>query len=274
MNFSVAQDDTDPSKVIESYTFVFEYHTDQATGQQSLSGVSLGRTTGETVLKRCIKGGLEPIIDRLIEYSMRLPELPGKFRAKRMSAQPLLIMTKEKRYLTCHVQYTNTCSPGVTLEGFRSSRADRICVPIGGDKWCWKQSNLGSWSSGAHLYVLNSASPERSIAYQYSLAISVGHVASKDTEAGEKIPFNIDYSRILSRFAMSHGNTKNARSSKTRTTHKGVLANTTKYVSRRPLDGGQETSTERRDGSLEVMQPVHGRVTSVSPVSLNIQSYY
>ena len=271
MNFSVTQDDTDPSKVIESYTFFFEYHTDLATGQQSLSGVSLGGPTGDRVLMRCIRRGLEPIIDRLIEYSMRLPELPGEFRARRMSAQPLLIVAKEKRYLTCHVQYTTICSPRVTLEGFQSSRADRICVPIG-DKWWWKQSNLGLWSSGAHLYVLNSASPGRSIAYQYSIAISVGHVAPKDTEAGEKIPFDIDYSRILPRFAMSHGNTKNERSSKTRTMHKGVPANTTKYLSRRLLDSGQEISTERRAESLEVMQPVHGRVASDPPVSLSLQS--
>ena len=273
MNFSVTQDDTDPSKVIESYTFFFEYYTDQATGQQSLSGVSLGGPTGDKVLMRCIKRGLEPIVDRLIEYSMRLPELPGKFGAKRMSAQPSLIVTKEKRYLTCHVQYTTICSPRVALEGFQSSRADRMCVPIG-DKWWWKQSNLGLWSSRAHLYVLNSASPERSIAYQYSIAISVGHVASKDTEAGEKIPFNIDYSRILPRFVMSHGNSKNEGSLKTRTMHKGVLANTTKCVLRRLLDGGQGTSIECRDESLGVMQPVHGRVASDSPVSLSIQSYY
>lgn len=79
VNFSITKGGEKLSSVLESYTFFFEYRTDLQTGRQSLSGMSLSGPLDQPVGATGVKEGLDPIIKRLILYSMHTPpQLPGK----------------------------------------------------------------------------------------------------------------------------------------------------------------------------------------------------
>jgi len=78
VQFSITKGGEDLSSVLESYTFLFEYRTDLQTGRRSLSGMSLSGSLGQPVGATGVKEGLDPIIKRLILYSMHTPpKLPG-----------------------------------------------------------------------------------------------------------------------------------------------------------------------------------------------------
>ncbi len=79
VNFSITKDGDGLSSVLESYTFFFEYRTNLQTGRRSLSDMSLSGPLDQPVGATGVKEGLDPIIKRLILYSMHSPpQLPGK----------------------------------------------------------------------------------------------------------------------------------------------------------------------------------------------------
>ncbi|KAF3490534.1 uncharacterized protein GIQ15_00051 [Arthroderma uncinatum] len=133
VQLTVFVDKENPSHVLESYTFSFNYTRGVHELSRGLETVSLETTGRSTEVKtfRTAKLGLEMIIRRLITLSTFLPILPNK------------------RFLEIHLFYTQDCPKEYEPQGFKSTTHDHIVYPRD-DVWKKETQSCGVMDSGCH----------------------------------------------------------------------------------------------------------------------------
>lgn len=77
VQFSIFADVANPSNVLESYTFSFEYSKRISGGEHQLIGLALSGPRGKPVSMTSARSGLEKLVGRLIQIDVTLPDLPG-----------------------------------------------------------------------------------------------------------------------------------------------------------------------------------------------------
>lgn len=78
VQFSIFADRENPSHVLESYAFSFQYLERIRSEDCQVFGLALSGPCGKSVTVTSARSGLDRIIRRLIEIDITLPNLPGK----------------------------------------------------------------------------------------------------------------------------------------------------------------------------------------------------
>ncbi|EZF35487.1 hypothetical protein H101_00974 [Trichophyton interdigitale H6] len=134
VQLTVFVDKENPSHVLETYTFSFNY-TEGGVNElkKGLEAVSLETNVPTTEVKtfRTAKQGLEMIIRRLITLSTFLPILPNK------------------RFLEIHLFYTQNCPQQYEPRGFKPTTHDQILYPRD-DNWKKETQSCGIMNAGCH----------------------------------------------------------------------------------------------------------------------------
>lgn len=81
VQFSILADQANPSHVLESYAFSFQYLECVPGGHRQIAGLALSGSCGKSVVITNVRSGLNKIIRRLIEIDVALPNLPGKLKS-------------------------------------------------------------------------------------------------------------------------------------------------------------------------------------------------
>ncbi|EGD93486.1 hypothetical protein TESG_01030 [Trichophyton tonsurans CBS 112818] len=134
VQLTVFVDKENPSHVLETYTFSFNY-TEGGVNElkKGLEAVSLETNVPTIEVKtfRTAKQGLEMIIRRLITLSTFLPILPNK------------------RFLEIHLFYTQNCPQQYEPRGFKPTTHDQILYPRD-DNWKKETQSCGIMNAGCH----------------------------------------------------------------------------------------------------------------------------
>ncbi len=146
MQISVIPEKHAPERVLESYTFSFEYRGTE--DERVLDGMTLAGADGRPMTVKNARQGLSMIIRYLIQLAQTLPDLPGT-RHERKRAASDRSRKAETRYLTTHLFYTADCPEDYLPAGFRTNEADTMLFPES-KLWNVKQADLGRMDSGFH----------------------------------------------------------------------------------------------------------------------------
>lgn len=79
VQFSIITGSKDPSNILESYTFNFQYIDNDSNTDRRLIGLTLLDPHGEPVTIISARYGLLQIVHHLIKLNVNLPALPGMF---------------------------------------------------------------------------------------------------------------------------------------------------------------------------------------------------
>ena len=82
VQFNILADQANPSHVLESYAFSFQYLECIPGGHRQVAGLALSGSCGKSVTTTNVRSGLDKIIRRLIEIDITLPSLPGKLSSR------------------------------------------------------------------------------------------------------------------------------------------------------------------------------------------------
>ncbi|EFE41270.1 meiosis specific protein Hop1, putative [Trichophyton verrucosum HKI 0517] len=172
VQLTVFVDKENPSHVLETYTFSFNY-TEGGINElkRGLEAVSLETNVLTTGIKtfRTAKQGLEMIIRRLITLSTFLPILPNK------------------RFLEIHLFYTQNCPQQYEPHGFKPTTHDQILYPRD-DSWRKETQSCGIMDAGCHRVGLKVTS------------LKCTREDADDEEAGTRqIPDTLKYSEKVDR---------------------------------------------------------------------------
>lgn len=77
LQFSIYPDKSRPSKILELYTFSFQYRDGKDGGRQ-LMGLTAPGSGGGMITTRSVRSGMVNVIDQLNNYQQQLPTLPSK----------------------------------------------------------------------------------------------------------------------------------------------------------------------------------------------------
>ncbi|EEQ30460.1 conserved hypothetical protein [Microsporum canis CBS 113480] len=170
IQLTVFVDKQNPSHVLESYTFSFNYTEGVQALKRGLEAVSLETTVHSTEVKtfRTAKQGLEMIIRRLITLSTFLPILPNK------------------RFLEIHLFYTDNCPRQYEPQGFKPTAHSDILYPRD-DVWKKETQSCGVMDSGCHRVGLKVTS------------LKCSHEDDNDEAVGRQIPPTLEYSERAER---------------------------------------------------------------------------
>ncbi|EFQ97393.1 hypothetical protein MGYG_00433 [Nannizzia gypsea CBS 118893] len=172
VQLTVFVDKENPSHVLESYTFSFNY-TEAGVNElkKGLEAVSLETKVHTTEVKtfRTAKQGLEMIIRRLITLSTFLPILPNK------------------RFLEVHLFYTENCPLQYEPHGFKPTKHGQILYPKD-ETWKKETQSCGIMDAGCHRVGLKVTS------------LKYTREDENDEEVGTRqVPDTLEYSEIVNR---------------------------------------------------------------------------
>ncbi|KAK5015328.1 hypothetical protein LTR39_002675, partial [Cryomyces antarcticus] len=130
MQLNLSENAADPSNVVESYTFTFNYarSTDDAL---SLEGLEMKGPHGEHVPIINAKHGLQMLVRRVMAICCTLPDLP------------------RRRFLTMNLFYTDDCDPHYEPPGFCENTNHILLFP-NSDGWEKKTTDCGVMKTGFH----------------------------------------------------------------------------------------------------------------------------
>ena len=78
VQFSISVDRTKSQNISESYLFRFTYQDAPDNGSRRLRGMSMSSSSGRPQTISNVRHVLEKIINRLIDYDILMPDLPGQ----------------------------------------------------------------------------------------------------------------------------------------------------------------------------------------------------
>ena len=81
VQFSIYADKSNPSEILELYTFAFQYHDAKDSGRR-LMGFTAPSPGGATITTQSITYDMVNLIDQLKNYQHQLPALPSKLPRK------------------------------------------------------------------------------------------------------------------------------------------------------------------------------------------------
>lgn len=80
VQFSIYSDQENPSNVIESYRFSFEYAQTPGFASHQLAGMALSGSNGTSINVKSAMSRLERVHDCLYNWSNFAPDLPGEYQ--------------------------------------------------------------------------------------------------------------------------------------------------------------------------------------------------
>ncbi|KAF2841956.1 DNA-binding protein [Patellaria atrata CBS 101060] len=134
LQLSIFEDASNPSQVMESYTFTFSYRKD-AQNNNELIGLDMQSSSGEIVTVRTAQHSLQMFVRRIITLCNTLPDLP------------------DSRFLKMHLFYTEDCDPTYEPHGFQPSMNNSILFPQS-NEWHKQVQSCGSMDAGFHVVSL------------------------------------------------------------------------------------------------------------------------
>ena len=81
VQFSIYADKSNPSEILELYTFAFQYYDAKDSGRR-LMGLTAPGPGGATITSRSITNDMVNLIDQFKNYQHQLPALPSKLPRK------------------------------------------------------------------------------------------------------------------------------------------------------------------------------------------------
>ena len=142
---SIYSDRSNPSNILESYTFSFHY---AESGSRELSGMAGPGPDGAPITIGVAASGLRKITKHLIDFNILLPELPRMYVAKKGHAVTCSSDVSDKRYLMCHLFFPNGNIPREQPPGFHACTDNTIFVPANSE-WILDKQNVGSMNAGS-----------------------------------------------------------------------------------------------------------------------------
>jgi hypothetical protein len=79
VQFSIYADKANPSHVLESYTFSFQYTGSRKYAKRQLSGMAGWGSAGISINIGAARAGLRNMIDQIYDYHQNLATLPGNY---------------------------------------------------------------------------------------------------------------------------------------------------------------------------------------------------
>ncbi|KAF2754811.1 hypothetical protein EJ05DRAFT_134144 [Pseudovirgaria hyperparasitica] len=169
MQLNVFENQDDPSKALETYTFTVQY-IESASEGVIVAGLEIQGPRGQPVTVKSARTGLQQLIRQLVALCGTLPNLPSQ------------------RFLTMHLFYNEQCDPEYEPPGFVPSPKDTVSFPES-EQWKLQVSNCGSLDVG--FYSLN---------LKVKHLIRVSDPENEDRNSTEdKIPTGLAYTYEVSR---------------------------------------------------------------------------
>ena len=151
VQFSIYADKSNPSEILELYTFAFQYHDAKDRGRR-LMGLTAPSHGGATITNlRSITYDMVNLIDQLKNYQHQLPALPSKLPRKLDRIRYTNLILEEERYLMCHLFHSPYALRHHRPSGF-STCTDTEMAFVDNDVWYMKQRSLGFLDSSFHWY--------------------------------------------------------------------------------------------------------------------------
>ncbi|KAL2040969.1 hypothetical protein N7G274_006427 [Stereocaulon virgatum] len=168
VQFSIYADKVNPSHVLESYTFSFQYTGSRKDAKRQLSGMAGLGPAGVSSSIGAARAGLRKMIDQIYDYHQILATLPAEC------------------YMMCHLFYSPLHSPIQQPTGFQECKDLTMPVPDNSE-WHFVRRDFG----------------RNNLAF-YSVGLKIAFMAETEksdgrSENGYQIPDNIICSRTLPR---------------------------------------------------------------------------
>ena len=152
--FSLYADKSEPSRILELYTFSFHYRNGKNDDRRLMGLTPLGRGDG-TITTISVRSGMVNVVNQLHDFQQQLPALPSEWCA---TIRPLACANatwKEERYLMCHLFHSSHTPRQYQSPGFHSCTDSNMAI-IKNGLWNMKQQSFGEIDSGIHRYHVSS----------------------------------------------------------------------------------------------------------------------
>ncbi|KAF2089473.1 DNA-binding protein [Saccharata proteae CBS 121410] len=171
IQLNVLEDAMEPSKVVETYTFTFNYLRSPQTGVQTLTGLQVQCPRGKAVTVKNAKYALQAFIRRLMSFCATLPNLP------------------ERRFISMHLFYMPECDQSYQPFGFHDNFSDFLTYPNSSDLgWTRSVQEGGMVDAGYHTAGLR-------VSYLEQANIK----ESLESDRNLQIPAGLDYNEVVAR---------------------------------------------------------------------------
>lgn len=152
--FSIYTDKSEPSKILELYTFSFHYRIGKVGDRRLMGLTPLGRGDG-TITTISVRSGMVNVINQLHDFQQQLPALPSKWCGTNRLTKCANAIWKEERYLMCHLFQSSHAPRHYQPPGFHSCTDTSMAI-IENGLWNMKQRSFGEIDSGTHRYQISS----------------------------------------------------------------------------------------------------------------------
>ena len=149
IQISIILDDDKPKDVIESYVFRFSYKPISAHSQSQLDGITFESPQNKVLTVKNARTGLQLFSRCLNSLVQHLPFLPGMLSQRSPRWTIADDEHEDKRYLTIHLSYTDSCPLEYDPPGFYTERSSFMMVP---DSDLWKMSEVKAGKMEAGFY--------------------------------------------------------------------------------------------------------------------------
>ncbi|KAF2493327.1 hypothetical protein BU16DRAFT_583445 [Lophium mytilinum] len=167
IQLNIFEDADNPSNVVETYTFTFNY-VRSPDRSVAVVGIEMTGPNSESVTIKNAKYAMQMFIRRLMTLCSTLPDLPSR------------------RYLNMHLFYTDDCDPDYEPPGFKESDSNTVFFPD--SEWKRESVSCGTMDGGFHAVTLK-------VSYLRNVAQETGQFAGVD----RGIPANLTYTKSVSR---------------------------------------------------------------------------